>query len=48
MRDLICPELFLDLTGFSPGKHLNQFLANKMQDFGISFKMIVLSFLTLN
>ena len=31
---VIYPDISLDLTGFFPGKHLFQFLANKMQDFG--------------
>ena len=30
---VIYPDFPLDLTGFFPGKHLTQFLANKMHDF---------------
>ena len=30
---VIYPDFPLDLTGFFPGKHLINFLANKMQDF---------------
>ena len=30
---MIDPDFPLDLTGFFSGKHLIQFLANKMQDF---------------
>ena len=31
---VIDPDISLDLTGFFSGKHLIQFLANKMQDIG--------------
>ena len=44
----IYPELPLDLTGFFSRNHLIQFLANKMQDFGISFYITALSCSKLN
>ena len=37
VHGVICPDFSLDLTGLFPGKHLNQFLANKMQDFRKKF-----------
>ena len=34
---MIYPDLHLNLTGFFPGEHSIHFLANNLQDFGISF-----------